>query len=466
MAGESHSQDPHAECNKRIAELKARIAELERKLEEAIRAQKRQAAPFSKGPPQENPRKPGRKPGSAYGVHAHRGRPGKVDEIIRVRLPERCGTCGSRRIQRLPGMAQQFQEEIPRKPIVRRFDLEQGECLDCGSHVQGRHPWQTSEATGAAAVQLGPDAQAMTALMKTKLGASYGDIVTALEDFFGIALTRGGAAHIVQRVGERAKAAYEGIEVVVRRSRVVYPDETGWKVRGLLQWMWTFVARTATLFRIRDSRGHDVPEEVLGADWSGTMVHDGWRPYDFFHEATHQQCLGHLMRRSKLILETAVRGAVRFPRAVLELLKDGLALRDRRDAQEISCHGLAVATGRLNARLQALLSWRISNAVNRRFANHVAAHQKELFVFLSRPGIEATSWPADQAIRPAVVNRKVFGGNREETGARAQERLSSIAATCIQRGVAILEYLSRVLRARANERDDLACRLLDLPAPP
>lgn len=446
--------------------LKARITELECKLEEAIRARKRQAAPFSKGPPVQNPRKPGRKSGAAYGVHAHRPAPEQVDEVIAVPLPERCGGCGSRRIKRLHQTMEQFQEEIPRKPIRRRFDVQLGECQDCGKCVHGRHPLQTSEATGAAAVQLGADAQALTSLMKNKLGVSYGDIETAFEDFFGIKLTRGGAAHIVLRVADRVKAAYEGIRIVVRRSRIVYPDETGWKVRGLLQWMWTFVARTATLFAIRDSRGHDVPEEILGADWSGTMVHDGWMPYDFFEKATHQQCLGHLIRRSKLILETAMRGAVRFPRAVLALLTDAFGLRDRRDAKTISCHGRAVAIGHLQGRLDDLLNCRISNEVNRRFANHLQAHRDELFVFLKRPGIEATSWPADHAIRPAVANRKVFGGNREPTGARAQERLSSIEATCVQRDVPVFEYLSRVVRAPPDKRDELACRLLHLPAPP
>lgn len=133
-------------------------------------------------------------------------------------------------------------------------------------------------------------------------------------DFFGIVLSRGGAAQIVLRVADRAKAAYRGIEIVVRRSRVVYPDETGWKVGGWLQWMWVFVTRTATLFKIRDSRGHDVAEEVLGAAWSRDMAHDGWMPYDFFKEADHQQCVGHIQRRCRSILEWATRGAVRFPR--------------------------------------------------------------------------------------------------------------------------------------------------------
>jgi len=444
----------------RIAELERQLQEALRKLDEAIRAKKRQAAPFSKGEPKLDPKPRGRKSGPNYGVKAHRPVPDQLDEVIPVPLPEHC-PCGGHTV--LDQTVAQFQEEIPQKPIFRRFDIGVGHCADCGRHVQGRHPLQTSDALGAAAAQLGPNAQAMTALLKDKVGVSYGDIRTILQDFFGLSLSRGGAAQIVLRVAERATAAYRGIEIVVRRSRVVYPDETGWKVGGWLQWMWVFVTRTATLFKIKDSRGHDVPEEVLGINWSGDMVHDGWSPYDFFEEADHQQCLGHIQRRCRSILEWATRGAVRFPRAVLALVGDAFGLRNRRDAGDLSSHGVSVATGRLQARLERLLAWHLSNSTNVRLAKHLANHRDEIFVFLKKPWIEATSWPADQAIRPAVANRKVFGGNRDPRGARAQEILSSIAATCVQRGVEVFDYLGRVIRSTPPRRDALACRLLGLP---
>lgn len=442
------------------AELRRQLAEALKKLDEAIRAQKRQAAPFSKGPPKDDPKPRGRKSGDDYGTPAHREPPPHVDEIIAVPLPSHCACGGHVAYEQTVA---QFQTEIPKKPIHRRFDIDIGHCGKCGRRVQGRHPLQTSDALGAAAPQLGPDAQAMTALLKDKVGVSYGDIRTIFRDFFSIGLSRGGAAQIVLRVADRVQAAYRGIEVVVRRSRTVYPDETGWKVGGLLQWMWVFVTRTATLFRIRPSRGYDVPEQVLGADWNGTMIHDGWSPYDRFKQALHQQCLGHFQRRAKAILEFATRGAVRFPRAVLELLGAAFGLRDRRDRDEVSPHGLAVAIGRLEARLARLLDWTLTNPTNVKFAKHLERHRDELFLFLKEPAIEATSWPADHAIRPAVANRKVFGGNRDPSGARAQEFLASIAATCVQRGVEVFDYLSRVLRAAPARRDRLACRLLGLP---
>ena len=55
---------------------------------------------------------------------------------------------------------------------------------------------------------------------------------------------------------------------------------------------------------------------------------------------------------------------------------------------------------------------------------------------------------AEQAIRPAVVNRKVWGGNRTLRGARAQSVLTSVLRTCVQQGKDVLTFLSQTLRGQ------------------
>lgn len=448
-----------ARLEQRIGELEERVAQLERLLENATRAQKRQAAPFSKGLPKDDPKTPGRKPGNDYGPKAHRPPPEeKPDEIIDVPLPTRCPDCGGEAQE--DHIDPQFQIEIPRQPIVRRFDIHVGRCTCCGRRIQSRHPLQTSDAIGAAASQLGPDLQALIAMMKDKYGLSYGDIQGLLREAFGISVSRGGAAQVVLRVAERNEPTYETIRQIVRRSDTVYPDETGWKIAGRLQWMWVFVTDTVTLYVIRPSRGHDVPQEVLGADYDGRMIHDGWSPYDFFEQATHQQCLEHLLRRARELLEQATRGAVRFPRKVKEFLTDALTLRDRRDGGTIRPHGLAVARGRLETRLDRLLEWNLSHDGNRKFQNHLARHSGEILTFLYEPDIEATNWPAEQAIRPAVVNRKVFGGNRTPSGGHAQEVLGSVFATLVQQASDTLSFLSNIICAARRQRSLLVRQFL------
>jgi transposase len=268
---------------------------------------------------------------------------------------------------------------------------------------------------------------------------------------------------VVLRVAERHEPAYEAIQKIVRRSTVVYPDETGWKIAGWLQWLWVFVTPTATLCVIRPSRGHDVPEAVLGSDYDGRMIHDGWSPYDFFDQATHQQCLEHLLRRAQGLLERATRGAVRFPRTVKACLSDALALRDRRDDGTITPHGLAVARGRLEKRLDRLLAWKLSHTGNRKFQNHLARHSHEILTFLYEPDIEATNWPAEQAVRPLVVNRKVFGGNRTAAGGHAQEVLGSVFATMAKRALDTLSFVSNVICTPHSQRPLLVRQLLPVP---
>ncbi len=83
-------------------------------------------------------------------------------------------------------------------------------------------------------------------------------------------------------------------------------------------------------------------------------------------------------------------------------------------------------------------------------SNHLWNHLGEWFTFLDHPEIEATNWEAEQAIRPAVVNRKVWGGNRTWVGARVQEVLMSVLETCRRLGRGGLEFVSETLRAFGN----------------
>ena len=71
-------------------------------------------------------------------------------------------------------------------------------------------------------------------------------------------------------------------------------------------------------------------------------------------------------------------------------------------------------------------------------------------MFLSDPSIEPTNWAAEQAVRPAVVNRKVWGGNRTPAGARAQEVLMSVLETLRRQARSALDYVSQTLRSVGN----------------
>lgn len=426
------------------ARLEAENADLREKLRKAQQAEKRQAAPFSKGAPKADPKKPGRKAGDNYGKKGHRRPPEDIDEVMDAPLPGCCPDCGGG-IEWLE-VKEQFQDEILRRPIRRRFKVHIGRCCCCRRRVQGRHPLQTSDALGAAASQIGPDASALMVMLNKEAGLSYGKIARVMEVAFGLAVSRGASAQAVLRAGRRCSAAYADILTTVREQGEVAGDETGWRVGGRCGWLWVFATDAATAYRIASSRGHDVIEAVLGPDYQGKLVHDGWAPYDCIQWATHQQCLAHILRRCRTLLEIARGPAASFPKAIKALLQRAIGLRDRRDARQISDHGLRVAIGQIECQLDALLEWTRDNKANERFAKHLHAHRDQLLAFLRHPGLAATNWRAEQAIRPAVVNRKVWGGNRTHAGARAQETILSVLRTCAQRGIDALAFLSRAFR--------------------
>ena len=67
-----------------------------------------------------------------------------------------------------------------------------------------------------------------------------------------------------------------------------------------------------------------------------------------------------------------------------------------------------------------------------RFAAHLRTELPALLSFLFDATV-ATNWRAEQALRPAVVNRKVSGGNRSARGADTQHVLTSVLRTAQQR---------------------------------
>ena len=121
---------------------------------------------------------------------------------------------------------------------------------------------------------------------------------------------------------------------------------------------------------------------------------------------------GHLQRRCEHLLETAVRGAVPLPRAVLGLIDRAYALRRRWPGHRLSADGLAEGGLRLAEELEYLAEGRFTRPPNRHLAGHLLDHAINWFWFLINPKVDATNYRGEQAIRPAVVNRKVWGGNR------------------------------------------------------
>jgi transposase len=426
--------------------LRRENEKLKDELEAARRAVYRPAAPFSRGTRVAAPKRPGRKTGAAYGPRAHRRVPPRVDETYEAPLPAQCPHCAGavRRVR----VATQYQEELPvQRPMVRAFRVAIGRCTQCRRRVQGRHPLQTSDALGAAAVQLGPQAIAFAVLLNKRFGLPYGKITAILRDRFHLTVSRGGLVQAAHRAARQAQPTYDTLCATVRGSPVVTADETSWRVAADLQWLWAFVTRETTVYAIQPGRGLAQAAHVIGVDYPGVLQRDGWQSYRQFTHAAHQTCLAHLLRRCRVLLLDYPEQP--FVTAVKALLQAALATRDRYHAGAVSEHGLAVARGhyieRLGERLQRTPSRRLAV---RRFHQHLIVEFEAIFSFLFDPTLDATNWRAEHALRPAVVTRKLCGGgNRTRRGADSQQVLASVLRTADQRGLDATHVLVALLTA-------------------
>ena len=422
------------ERDRLIDALQRRVAELEKRLDELERTSKRQAAPFSKGDPQSQPKKPGRKAGKNHGSHAHRPPPPPEDiaETLEAPLPDACPHCGGE-IAKDDDVDEQFQTDIPTQPVRRKFRIHKGQCQSCGRRVRGRHPWQTSDATGAAQSQIGPNAQASIVYLNKRSGMSYGKIADYFQEANGIHVNASTATRIVLRAGRKLRPTYEDIKESIKNSKVITPDETGWRKGGRPVWLHAWVGDQATCYVIDPHRSADALEKVIGLDYSGTLVHDGAASYDRFQEALHQGCVAHPLRRAHN-LEQVQRGRARsFARQVIDLFQQALGLRDAYRQAKVPPADLTAAYEEYCDRLRHLTGRPRANEANDTFARHLYNYSHAWFLFLLDPAVPATNHQAEQALRTPIVNRKVFGGNRTDAGCRAQEITSSTIQTCKQR---------------------------------
>ena len=424
-----------------LAERDARIVELEKLLGDSRRAGKRQAAPFSKGDPEPEPKRPGRRSGERHGRHGHRMAPTvDPDQTLDALLPGCCPDCGGE--IDLERVADQWHCELPdMTAVVTRFRVHVGRCRGCRRRVQGRHPAQTSDALGAAGSQVGPRAKAWAHWLHYGLGLSFDKTRQVLERL-GVNVTAGALCTAAQSTGTALVPVQADLVARVNDSDVVVMDETGWRINAQSAWLWIATTPSVTVYGVADGRGFDQATNLVNEDFDGVLVRDGWAPYRRYQAATHQSCIAHLLRRCHHLATDLPAWARHTPRQVSEILHTAL---DAREADETERADIATD---LAERIDLLAEQAHPHDECRRLVKHLTVEADALFSFLTHPNQpDATNWRAEQGIRPAVVNRKVWGGNRTWQGAATQGRIMSVLRTASQQGINAIDYLTALARA-------------------
>ena len=421
------------------ARLTAQEQELRQKdqqIDQLQREAHRQAAPFRRPEAQRNPHpgRPGRKPGHPG---AYRPKPDHIDAHVRVELAccPRCQGPVSDKVD-----LTQYFEEIPViRPHVTEVITQGGWCERCQRQVCATHPLQSGRAGGAAAAQLGPRALGLACDLKAK-GLSLRQSVAVLRDHFGLNLTPGGLAQLLQRVGRKLQPQYEQLTVALRQSAVAHADETGWWVGGPGWWLWVFTTPELTLYVVVKSRAAAVARGVIGEDFKGVLVSDCLAIYDDLNPRQHK-CYSHHLKAISEACQSHPQAGEGYLRQVQALLRTAIylkALQPQADPQ-----GFEICRRTLALRAQELLALARPQPQEEKVRMRLWKQRDHLFTFLEHPEVPATNNLAERQLRPAVIARKISCGNKTDQGAAAFQVLASVAATCRQQGRSFIQSVAQ-----------------------
>jgi hypothetical protein len=391
-------------------------------------------------------KKPGRKKGHKAAL---RHMPTKIDQHQQVPLKRDadhqpiCPVCRVR-LSKLRKHKRIIEDLIRSSVISTCYHTQSGYCPHCNKRVESRDPTQPP-AANVPHGQLGIHALSTAAILRIRHRLPFRSIVQILKDLPGLSISAGGIVKQIKRLSVWLEGKYQDLIRRMRASPHVHVDETGWRIDGRNFWLWAFTDPTFTLYHVDESRGGKVPLKLLGKAFGGTVIADFYSAYDKVGKH-RQRCLPHLMREVKDLNQTDP-GFANCPlsRKLLRWCKE--ALRLKKQWNRLSNKVYDRQAKRLEKRLDELIGsgWHDEHPEALRLIKRLRKHREELTRFLWEKDLEGTNNPAEQALRPAVVMRKITGGSRSEAGAQAWAKLASLIRTADQKGLGVYEATQKLI---------------------
>lgn len=328
----------------------------------------------------------------------------------------------------------QIVEEIqePEPPEIVENEIHKKKCLDCNRifiPLQNKTPLEGS---------FGVKLMVVVVMIKFLLRGVLRKTASFLETSHSFTITPSALNEIIFRVANAAEKDYENMKIRIRNSIKVYVDETSFSVLGRNQWLWVFRTENEILYVLRPSRGSNVLEEILGKEYSGTVICDCWRAYNFLAFANIQRCWSHLMRKSKELLTVAGKNMHEKLTALFNEIKV------YNSANHTSEERLAKYE-EMTGKLKELIGYYSKYPELESVVKYINFNLENWFTCIKIEGIEPTNNFAEQSIREPVLVRKIIGAFRSETGKGNYEKLASIIASWQLKGLDLKTELKQML---------------------
>jgi hypothetical protein len=237
-------------------------------------------------------------------------------------------------------------------------------------------------------------------------------------------MTEPTSMNITQRVGQELEPNYHEIEVEIKQSKVVQGDETSHSVNGVNHWIWVFCNELLSLFKFKKERGGNIVEKILGEDFEGGLVSDGWQTYKTYSKKNgviQQRCCDHLRREVKHECKELYPDLYKWCCDIYFMVKKGK--RYKQEKRRVDMHK------KCKAELSRLIIHMEAHQHLRKLATKIKNGGDDWFTCLLHPELPMDNNEAERSLRPFVIMRKIIGCLRSELGVRTHEIMMSIIST-------------------------------------
>lgn len=399
------------EKNRVIEEQKIKINQLERRL----LAYENAHTPPSLSKKKRIPRISSGRLGAPVGHPKYERIDPKIDEEILYQIKDICPFCNNTLDSK--EILEVIEEEIPDMKETKGIKhlIEWSNCPNCKRRIIAKN--------NAPTTRFGPNLKSKITLLKHDDRLPLRKVEQSLLRDHNFKISNTGIMKVIRQVAEKLKEPYYEIIKTIRSSNYVYVDETSYKLNGENYWLWTFVCSNIVLFVIRKSRSKAVVEEILGKEYKGIIVCDGWKVYEKFTSRL-QRCWAHLLRESYHLKEK-YKDFDKYHNQLKNIFDKMIQIR----LKPPTINERLLIIRKLKNEILELVR-RIKFEENyKKFATTIENGINYWFTCLEHLEVEPTNNYAEQALRELIVQRKIMGGLRSEKGAETLEIISTMIAT-------------------------------------
>jgi transposase len=436
-----------------VRSLLARIAQLEAELDELRRQGKgntpqNSSLPPSTQHPHAKPRSRRRKSKNKRGGqpgHPKHGRPliptDECDDVQRLK-PTECRRCGERLSGSDPEPLRHQVWELPEiKAHVTEYQRHRLECPACGETTCAPLP------AGVPPGQSGPRLMAFTALLMAYYRQSKRRTAEFLTTLLGQPCSAALTVKMQTQVTAAARPAYEELAAELPTQEHLNADETPTKEHNTKAWLWTFVARTFTVFAVRATRAATAVDQLLTEAFCGVVTCDRAKMY--WRVGRIQWCWAHLRRDFQALIDRGDNQAKRLGydlrRATDKLFEHWANYRDGPISRAAFVRRMAPIRREVERLL--LRGLRSGNPSLVGMCRELYEHRDWLWTFVRQEGVEPTNNAGERALRHAVIWRKLSFGTQSAAGSRFVETMLTVIETCRQQHRNAFDYLTATVQA-------------------